>query len=114
MCLILIAYIIIIIYIYINVQILCLLVLAFIACSFNLEEDLWYWNHFYFICVFYDKLAYLICKKVAEFKGKNIPVDLKCMWYSIHVDKDCWPCICLISQTAGWKLKDIDYILQYI
>jgi hypothetical protein len=50
-------------------------------------------------------LAYPICKKAAEAKGKDIDADLECMQYSYHVEKDCWPCICVVAHASGWKIK---------
>lgn len=52
--------------------------------------------------------AYPICEKAAEEKGKDIPADLECMKYFTQVDKDCWPCICLVAQEAKWKIKGCD------
>ena len=42
--------------------------------------------------------AYPICEKAAEEKGKDLPADLECMKYFTKMDKDCWPCICVVAK----------------
>jgi hypothetical protein len=29
-------------------------------------------------------------------KEKDFPADLECMKYFTQMDKDCWPCICMV------------------
>lgn len=42
-------------------------------------------------------LAYPVCDKAAKEKGKDLPADLECMKYFTSIEKDCWPCICLVA-----------------
>lgn len=49
--------------------------------------------------------AYPVCEKAAEEKGKDLPADLECMKYITQMEKDCWPCICLIAHINHWKVR---------
>ena len=62
------------------------------------------------LCIDDINKAYPICEKAAQEKGKDIPADLECMKYFAQVDKDCWPCICLIAEVNHWKIKGCDQI----
>ena len=42
--------------------------------------------------------AYPVCEKAAQEKGKDFPADLECMKYFTQMDKDCWPCICMVAE----------------
>jgi hypothetical protein len=42
--------------------------------------------------------AFPICQKAAQEKGKDFPADLNCMKYLSTVEKDCWPCICVVAK----------------
>ena len=57
------------------------------------------------LCIDDINKAYPICEKAAQEKGKDLPADLECMKYFAQVDKDCWPCICLIAEVNHWKIK---------
>lgn len=49
--------------------------------------------------------AYPVCEKAAEEKGRDLPADLECMKYITQMEKDCWPCICLIAHINNWKIR---------
>ena len=57
------------------------------------------------MCIDDINKAYPVCEKAAHEKGKDINADLECMKYFTSVEKDCWECICLIANEAGWKVK---------
>jgi len=42
--------------------------------------------------------SYAVCEKAAEEKGKDLPADFECMKYLATVEKDCWPCICVVAK----------------
>jgi len=50
-------------------------------------------------------LAYPICDQAAKEKGKDVPVDLDCLKYIGTIDKDCWPCICVVAAAEKWPIK---------
>jgi hypothetical protein len=49
--------------------------------------------------------AYPICDKAAKEKGKDFPADIDCMKFLLSVEKDCWPCICLVADVNKWHVK---------
>ena len=49
--------------------------------------------------------AYPVCEKAAHEKGNDFPADLECMKYFTQMDKDCWPCICMVSHEMKWNIK---------
>ena len=40
--------------------------------------------------------GYTVCDKAAKIGGG--PADLDCIKYMTPLEKDCWPCICLIAK----------------
>ena len=53
-------------------------------------------------------VAYPVCKKAAEEKGKDVPVDIDCLKYFSSLTEDCWPCICFVANLEKWKIKGCD------
>ena len=49
------------------------------------------------LCIDDINKAYPICEKSAQEKGKDIPADIECLKYFTSMEKDCWPCICLVA-----------------
>ena len=52
--------------------------------------------------------AYPICEKAAKEKGKDFDADLECLKYFASMEKDCWPCICVVAKKEGWHIKGCD------
>lgn len=42
--------------------------------------------------------AYPVCKKAAETKGKDVPVNIDCMKYFAQTTQECWACICWVAK----------------
>lgn len=57
------------------------------------------------LCIDDINKAYPVCEKAAQEKGKDFPADLECMKYFTKMDKDCWPCICMVAHTMNLKVK---------
>ncbi len=63
-------------------------------------------------CVDDINKSYKICDQAAKEKGKDLPADLECLKFLTSVEKDCWPCICFVAKTEGWKIKGCDTLLR--
>lgn len=57
------------------------------------------------LCIDDINKAYPTCQKAAQEKAKDLPADLECMKYIYRMDKDCWPCICMVSHEMKWNIK---------
>lgn len=53
-------------------------------------------------------IAYPMCKKAAEEKGKDMSVDLNCMKYFAKMTEECWACICWFAKKENWKVIGCD------
>ena len=53
-------------------------------------------------------IAYPICKKAAEEKGKDYPVDITCLKYFAQMTEECWACICWVASFQKWKIIGCD------
>lgn len=82
-----------------NMKLLALLGLVALATAEECPHDL------EVRCIDDINKAYPICEKAAQEKGKDFPADLECMKYFAKTDQDCWPCICLVAETAKWNIK---------
>lgn len=57
------------------------------------------------LCIDDINKGYPVCEQAAEEKGKDIPADIECMKFFAKIDKDCWPCICLVAEVNKWHIK---------
>ena len=56
-------------------------------------------------CVDDVRDAYPVCQKAAQAGGSDMIADLTCMKYYNKMKGDCWPCICMIAELDGLKIK---------
>lgn len=58
--------------------------------------------------------AFQYCDQAAKEKGKDQTADLNCLKWALTVEKDCWPCVCVIAKKEGWKIKGCDTIMEIL
>lgn len=64
------------------------------------------------LCIDDINKAYPKCEQAAQEKGKDFPADLECMKFLLSVEKDCWPCICLIADVNKWHVKGCNWSIK--